>query len=882
MKQFFFFLICPFILFGQTQIGQDIDGKDSYIDNLFGKSVSISADGTIIAAGAPRNDGIHGIDSGHVQLYKNIDNNWLQIGDDIDGEATGDVFGSSVSISADGSIVAVGAPGNYLNVESSGYVRIYQNINDNWVQLGNDINGAAAGDEFGYSVDLSSDGNIVAIGAQNAEYISIYENISGIWTQIGSTIEGEGDWFRFSLSLSDDGNTLAIGAPYSSRDINDRRSGLTRIYENISGTWTQIGSGIYGEERGDKSGTSVSLSANGRIVAIGAPYNRSGVRGTRLGHVRVFINIENVWYLLGHNNAELGDFLFGSHVSLSADGHTVAIGAPETDTDNYRSGLVRVYKYTTGLVWNRVGLGINGEGKRDYSGESLSLSSDGNTLVIGVPRNDGNGSNSGHVRVFENINETWTQIGNDIDGDLGVSGDFLGDSVSMSSDGTILAIGAPSHDSGKGSVRVYENINGNWIQKGLDIIGEANHDLSGSSVSISSDGNIVAIGAPNNDGINGFNSGHVRIYAYNNGNWIQLGADLDGHSKNVLSGSAISLSSDGKIIAIGAPDSGNIFIEGEVYNSSVKLYKYNEDSWVPIEFEFGPDPNTFRYGYSLSLAANGNTLAISAPTSLDLIGGKVYIYESINDIWTQKGSFISGEYDSDYFGSSISLAEDGNIIAIGAVNNNGINGSFSGHVRVYKNISNVWTQIGDDIDGEAANDNFGERISLSSDGQILAVGSRFNEGVNGLYSGHVRVYKNINDVWTQIGDDIDGEAENDYSGTSVSLSADGSIVAIGAPYNSGNGGGSGHVRIYDLSAVLSTQSFELNYFSFYPNPVKDELNINLNKGLNLKQVNIYNLQSQYLYSVKTSKIDVSNLSTGMYFIEVVTNKGKSAKKIVIE
>ena len=59
-------------------------------------------------------------------------------------------------------------------------------------------------------------------------------------------------------------------------------------------------------------------------------------------------------------------------------------------------------------------------------------------------------------------------------------------------------------------------------------------------------------------------------------------------------------------------------------------------------------------------------------------------------------------------------------------------------------------------------------------------------------------------------------------------------------------------------------------------------NINLNTGLELKQVNIYNIQSQYLYSIKTSKIDVGNLSSGIYIIEVETNQGKSVKKIVVE
>jgi hypothetical protein len=864
MKQFYFFLLCPLILFSQTQIGQDIDGKDSYVDNLFGKSVAISSDGTIVAAGAPNNDDIHGKNSGQLRIYKNINGTWIQIGNDISGDVSGDSLGESVSLSSDGSIVAVGAPGNDgINGENSGHVRIYQNINDNWIQIGSDIDGATGGDEFGYSVDLSSDGSIVAIGAENAEYVSIYENIGGTWTQIGSTIENEGNiWFRFSLSLSDDGNTLAIGAPYSNNG-NNLRTGLTRIYENIGGTWTQIGNDIYGEANRDLSGYSVDLSSNGSIIAIGARDNNGSI--TSRGHVRVYENIGNTWIQIGSDiDAQIGDIQLGYSVSLSSDGSVIAIGAPPSSTNNYRSGLVRVYKYN-GSFWNSVGSDINGEGKQDYSGESISLSSDGNTIVIGATRNSGNGINSGHVRVFENINDIWTQVGNDIDGDLGVSGDSLGQSVSVSSDGTIVAIGAHMYDSAKGSVRIYENINNIWVQKGLDIIGEANHDLSGWAISMSSDGNIVAIGAPRHDGINGFNSGYVRVFELNNGNWIQIGNDIYGPSIINNFGESISLSSDGNILAI----------------DNLIVYENINNNWVKLTEDLNEQSATLG-ARSVSLSSNGTIIAVGVPSDNTLAGGRVYIFENINSTWTQKGNDIIGEAEFDGSGSSLSFSSDGNILAIGAPFNDGTEeGSDTGHVRVYKYINNEWTQIGDDIDGEAANYNFGLSIELSSDGSIIAIGSPFNNG-NGPGSGLVRIYKNINDVWTQIGDDIDGEAAEDFSGASVSLSADGKVVAIGSPYNDDNGLSSGHVRVYDLNTFLSTESFKIDYFIMYPNPVKNKIEIKLKDNQKLKQVNIYTTLGKYLYSEKSLNLDISHLSSGLYVLEVETNKGKSSKKIIKE
>ncbi|MDO5969512.1 T9SS type A sorting domain-containing protein [Flavivirga aquimarina] len=135
---------------------------------------------------------------------------------------------------------------------------------------------------------------------------------------------------------------------------------------------------------------------------------------------------------------------------------------------------------------------------------------------------------------------------------------------------------------------------------------------------------------------------------------------------------------------------------------------------------------------------------------------------------------------------------------------------------------------------------------------------------------------------TQIGSDINGEAADDFSGHSVSLSEDGSILAIGAPYNSDNGNLSGHVRVYNLSTLLSSDSFVLSQFNMAPNPAKNETTIKLNKGLALEKISIYNNLGQFIKSTKKEIIDTSNLSTGLYYVEVITNKGKATKKLIIE
>lgn len=334
----------------------------------------------------------------------------------------------------------------------------------------------------------------------------------------------------------------------------------------------------------------------------------------------------------------------------------------------------------------------------------------------------------------------WTQLGSDIDGEA--AGDQSGISNSLSADGNRIAIGAYFNDdngSNSGHVRVFEFDGLNWNQLGQDIDGEATIDYFGFSVSISDNGNIVAIGALRNDG-NGVDSGHVRIYEFDGVAWNQLGQSINGEAAGDLSGRSISLSGDGNIVAIGATGNG---VDG---SGHARVYQFN-----------------------------GAT-------------------------WNQIGQDIDGEAAGDGFGYTVSLSNDGNNVAITAIGNDG-NGNSSGHVRIYQFDGLNWNQLGQDIDGEAAGNFSGISVNLNSDGTVVAIGASYNNG-NGNQSGHARIYQFDGVTWNQLGIDIDGEAAVDRSGISVSLSSDGSNVAIGANLNSGGGYRSGHVRVY-TNALLS-------------------------------------------------------------------------------
>jgi hypothetical protein len=416
------------------------------------------------------------------------------------------------------------------------------------------------------------------------------------WKQVGQDINGDykGDELGRSVSLSADGLTVAIGA-YGNDGNNPTYKGQVRVLKYSNSSWTQLGQDIDGENPKDFSGISVSLSADGLTVAIGAEGNDGN--GDSSGHVRVYKYSNNSWTQVGQDidGENPGDYS-GRSVSLSADGLTVAIGAPNNrgdsnDTFAYK-GQVRVHKYS-GSSWTQLGQDIDGEKLYDFSGRSVSLSADGITVAIGAYGNDGNGDLSGHVRVYKYSNSSWTQVGQDIDGEN--PGDFSGISVSLSSDGLTVAIGAygnrgDSSDpmSGKGHVRVLKYSNSSWTQVGQDIDGENPKDGSGSSVSLSADGLTVAIGAPGNAGNAGnvpyLNKGQVRVYKYSNSSWTQIGEDIDGENPGDYSGRSVSLSANGLTVAIGALfNNGGDESDPFAYKGEVRVYKNSSGKTPPNE-----------------------------------------------------------------------------------------------------------------------------------------------------------------------------------------------------------------------------------------------------------------------------------------------------------
>ena len=400
------------------------------------------------------------------------------------------------------------------------------------------------------------------------------DGVSDTWTiaQLGSDIDGDSCDIAGRLALSGDGTVLAVGSWGA-----NSYTGLVRIFKwnTSSGDWVQRGSAILGNDPYDYTGYSISLSDDGSVVAIDSS---GGTPSNEAGYVRVYFWDGQDWAQRGNNitGESAGDAC--CYLSLSADGATIALGAQRSSgsSDLVDSGQARAFSWD-GANWIQKGSSIDGEAADDRSGRwATSISSDGSSVAIGARMNDGNGSESGHVRVYKWINGDWVQRGEDIDGES--AGDLSGNSVSLSSNGDLVAIGAPGNDGvgeGAGHVRVFRwsDTTSSWIQRGQDIDGQQSICVSGANYTdsdgdgitdtcgeesgwashLSDDGSTLAIGAWKNDD-NGTDSGQTRIYGWDMPSqlWVQRANGINGRVEGDHSGYQTSVSSDGSVIATGA------------------------------------------------------------------------------------------------------------------------------------------------------------------------------------------------------------------------------------------------------------------------------------------------------------------------------------------
>jgi hypothetical protein len=353
----------------------------------------------------------------------------------------------------------------------------------------------------------------------------------------GSTREGS------AVALSGDGNTAIDGG-----FADNSEAGAVWIFTRSSGTWSQqaklVGTGATGPEAAQQ-GTSVALSLDGNTAIEGAPQD-----GNSIGAAWVFTRSGTTWTQQGNKlvgSGTAGVFSSeGQSVALSGDGNTAAIGGPD---DN---GVGAVWIFTrSGGVWSQVGSKLVASGAMAGAGVGtfIALSTDGKTLIVGAPGD--NGGNGG-VFVFTQSGGVWTQQGGELLGSGAIDPAGQGTSVAVSSDGNTFVEGGPGDNTNLGATWVFTRSGTTWSQQGGKLIGMGSVGMfltQGTSVGLSGDGNTLIEGGP---GDNSF-AGASWMFTRTAGVWTQLGSKLvgTGADGSADQGTAVALSASGGTAIVG-------------------------------------------------------------------------------------------------------------------------------------------------------------------------------------------------------------------------------------------------------------------------------------------------------------------------------------------
>lgn len=355
---------------------------------------------------------------------------------------------------------------------------------------------------------------------------------------------------------------------------------------------------------------------------------------------------------------------------------------------------------------------------------------------------------------FTEVNETyfWTPLQSFVK--------KAGISVSISSDGQVFSYGGKN-------VHVVMNeldytINAN-LKAGIDTV-----------INLSGDGKCIAIGSSLSDD----STGKVQIFQFQGNDWVLLGSPLTGSSVQDGFGSSLQLSYNGTRVIIGASSSSLYQIKG----GYARVFEYfeNNNSWVPIgdDIKGLSEDNT---GCSVSITQDGTTIAVGSKNSKE-IGpqrGKVDIYVLDNDSWVNYGQSLIGEVDYGHFGTSVSLNNNGTIIAVSADSNDQHLNVGVCRVFSWDYSSNLWVPFGSDFVSLSSNqDLIHEALSLSGDGNRVAFAAQFYQ--DNVVVGNVHVLEYKHNDWILLGSTITGDGS---FGKAIQLNQDGTMLGLGAPGN---------------------------------------------------------------------------------------------------
>lgn len=375
--------------------------------------------------------------------------------------------------------------------------------------------------------------------------------------------------------------------------------------------------------------------------------------------------------------------------------------------------------------WTQLGSDVEGQFSGGDFGNSIRMNATGSRFIVGAPTTPIDSVRAvGMVRVFEWRDNEWTQLGSDL---LGRGyGEFFGNSVDISDDGSVIVVGSPciSVPTLPGYTAVYEWSGTDWVKRGTDIQGEENSgnlNDAGTAVAMNADGTVIAIGASTNSNTVEY-SGHVRVYQWDGATWIQRGQDLDGTTRFSLFGTSVSLNSRGDVLAVGSAGAG---IGGEV-----RVFVWDGVEWTQMgETLSGGKSNSF--GRPVDLDTSGTVVIASGITHPEFGTGytKVFSWDGVS--WQQKGRTVLGDtIFRELFGHA-RLNADGNILVAGTRN---FNRSFWYSV-VMKYDGSDWVMVSDTIRQTDSNGIGGFAVDVNHDASRIIMA-----GIGGL--GSVRAYYN--------------------------------------------------------------------------------------------------------------------------------------------
>ncbi len=299
--------------------------------------------------------------------------------------------------------------------------------------------------------------------------------------------------------------------------------------------------------------------------------------------------------------------LEGFAVGVSADGNTAIVGGFNDGYTSGAGGLGAAWMYTrSGGEWAQQGsklVGSDSSANADQ-GQSVALSGDGNTAIMGGANDSGG---PGAAWVFTQSGGVWTQQGNKLVGTGAAGAANQGTSVALSSDGNTAIVGGANDSGGVGAAWVFTRSGGVWTQQGGKLVGTgaAGNANQGQSAALSGDGSTAIVGGYNDDG----GGGAAWVYRKSGGVWTQQGSKLVGTGAigNADQGFSVALASDGNTAIVGGPaDSGGV--------GAVWVYTFSGGAWTQQSKLVGTGAaGAANQGNSVALSADGNTALAGGP-----------------------------------------------------------------------------------------------------------------------------------------------------------------------------------------------------------------------------------------------------------------------------